>query len=248
MTDCYVEYPPPVALRPHVECFWLRTPSLNAPAVTRVLPDGCVDIVLVIDGALSAAHAVGTMTRPLLVLGSQYPSVVGVRFRPGRARMIFGLPASELTNLWVSLEEVWPDATSLIDRLARLTGALAAVVALQRALEERLSSASGVPPQVTAAIERIASAQGHLRIGSLGPALGITRQSLARQFAEHVGVSPKMLSRVVRLRSLLAHVRGADSVPWSSLALRHGFYDQSHLIEDFRELTGLPPDGWLRGG
>jgi methylphosphotriester-DNA--protein-cysteine methyltransferase len=101
---------------------------------------------------------------------------------------------------------------------------------------------------MTAAVERVVSARGNLRIGCLGPALGLTRQHLARQFAEHVGVSPKMFARVVRLRSLLAHVRNVETVGWSPLALSHGFYDQSHLIEDFRELTGLPSDRWLRGG
>jgi AraC-like DNA-binding protein len=52
---------------------------------------------------------------------------------------------------------------------------------------------------------------------------------------------------VVRLRSLLAHIRNARGVEWSPLALSYGFFDQSHLVDDFKELTGLPPARWLRG-
>jgi AraC-like DNA-binding protein len=248
MTNCYVEYPPPAGLRAQVECFWSRTASSHALDETRVLPDGCVDIVLGFNGALSFAQVVGTMTRPLLVRDRECTSMAGVRFRPGNARLVFGLPASELTDLRIPLEEVWQDAGALLDRLAPLPGALSAVVALRRTLEERLKGVSAAPRDVNAAIERVVLAQGNLRIGALGQALGLTRQHLARQFAEHVGISPKLFARVVRLRSVLARIRNANEVEWSALALSHGFFDQSHLIDDFRALTGLPPARWLRGG
>jgi AraC-like DNA-binding protein len=248
MTDHYVEYPPPAGLRAQVECFWSRTTSSHALDVTRVLPDGCVDIVLGFNGTLAFAQAVGTMTRPLVVRDREHTSIAGVRFRAGYARVVFGLPASELTDLRVPLEEVWPDAGPLLEDLAPLSGALPAVVALRRVLEERLKGVSAAPRDVNVAIERVVLAQGNLRIGALGPTLGLTRQHLARQFAEHVGVSPKMFARVVRLRSLLARIRNADEVEWSALALSLGFFDQSHLIDDFRALTGLPPSRWLRGG
>jgi AraC-like DNA-binding protein len=248
MTGCYIEYPPPAGLRAQVECFWSRTRPPHTLEVTRILPDGCVDIVLGFNGALTFVQAVGTMTSALVLRDSEYTTVAGVRFRPGYARMVLGVPASELTDLRAPLDEVWPEADSLLDRLAPLAGALPAVVVLQRALEERLAVVPPPPREVRAAIERVTLARGNLHIGALGPALGLTRQHLTRQFAEHVGVPPKMFARVVRLRSLLAQVRNADQVEWSAVALSHGFFDQSHLTEDFRELTGLPPARWLRGG
>jgi methylphosphotriester-DNA--protein-cysteine methyltransferase len=69
-------------------------------------------------------------------------------------------------------------------------------------------------------------------------------------FDHHVGISPKMLARVVRARAVLARVRarGSREVDWTALALDAGYYDQSHLISDFGELTGLTPTAWLAEG
>jgi AraC-like DNA-binding protein len=77
----------------------------------------------------------------------------------------------------------------------------------------------------------------------------VTRQHLARRFAQLVGVSPKVFARVVRLRTLMARVRAMDGtspVNWSALALAAGYYDQAHLADEFRELAGLTPGQWMR--
>ena len=83
------------------------------------------------------------------------------------------------------------------------------------------------------------------RSPSLAPALGVTRQHLARAFARHVGVPPKMFARVARVRRALATARVATSVDWAALALDVGYYDQAHLAGEVRELTGRTPSEWL---
>jgi AraC-like DNA-binding protein len=95
---------------------------------------------------------------------------------------------------------------------------------------------------------RIAATRGNLSIRTLAADLGVTRQHLARAFAQHVGVAPKMLARIIRARSVVAHARAATAVDWSTLALDAGYYDQSHLIADLKELTGLGPSDWVRTG
>src|SRR5215471_21770735 len=89
----YREYAPSEKLRPFVECFWSRDPAVGAevssPSVQRVLPDGCIDVVLGFSGQADepeSAMAVGTMTRALVLDGGTWPECfVGVRFRPGKA-------------------------------------------------------------------------------------------------------------------------------------------------------------------
>ncbi|HUP61023.1 MAG TPA: AraC family transcriptional regulator [Thermoanaerobaculia bacterium] len=89
--------------------------------------------------------------------------------------------------------------------------------------------------RVDAAVDRIIA--GADRVDAIARELGISRQHLARQFQHHVGVSPKTFARVMRFRRLLASGEG----DWAGLAARHGYYDQSHLIADFRELAGTTP-------
>jgi AraC-like DNA-binding protein len=119
--------------------------------------------------------------------------------------------------------------------------------ALSAAVARRLLAAPRAPRAVRAATERIGAARGDVSIRALTAELGLTRQYLARAFAEHVGLSPKMLARVLRARSVVQAARRGGDVDWSTLALEAGYYDQSHLIGELKELTGLVPTAWAAG-
>jgi AraC-like DNA-binding protein len=258
----YTEYGPSETLRPFVECFWTRESARAAPrkalaassAVHRVLPDGCIDVVLAFSGRADepeSAMVVGTMTKALVLDAAAPECFVGVRFRPAKAAAFLSLPASEITDLHVSLDDVWRDAADVRAALAVGSDAVARVCAFDRVLTSRLTPrASGAQPDVDEAVRRIIEAGGSLGITRLAPALGVSRQHLARRFAQLVGVSPKVFARVVRLGRVIERVRAVaadEPISWSVLALELGYYDQSHLVDEFREMTGVTPTAWRNG-
>lgn len=227
----YVETAPSPALRPWVDCFWTRTADAAAGEV-RVLPDGCADLVFDLTGG--EAMAVGTMTRPLVIDEVKPVSFVGVRFRPGRAAAFLRIPLAEITDARVDLGDLWRDlpdrVLSSADRIRLLEGEL-----LQRLVPDR-------DARVDAAIEAIAC--GTARIDAIAREIGISRQHLARQFRHHVGVSPKTFARVMRFRRLVASLPPRTRIDWAVAAAEHGYYDQSHLIDEFRELSGETPSAF----
>jgi AraC-like DNA-binding protein len=249
--DAYEEHAPPTSLASYIECFWSRTGAGTWPASPRshrVLPDGCADVVIAFDNDTSgpAAAAVGTMTRPVLFTDTTRVSYVGARFRPGVAGALFRAPASELTDQRPELADVWPQIEPFTDALATTAEPGARLKILTAEIARRLLAAPTLPPPaVVAAAASIASSRGRLPIRSLAAQLGVSRQHLARSFAQYVGVSPKMLARIVRARSVVEMARDAADLDWVSVALDAGYYDQSHLIAEVRELTGLPPGSWL---
>jgi AraC-like DNA-binding protein len=214
----YREIAPTAALRPWVECFWQRSGGQTLLPV-RVLPDGCADLVF--DLTEGEAMVVGTMTKPL-VLPPLDRRFFGVRFRPGRAAAFLRLPLAEITDARVPLQDVWKSWSGELS-----------IPAIESELIRRLRPDRDA--RVDAAIERIAAGAG--RVDDIARDIGISRQHLARQFQHHVGVSPKTFARVMRFRRLLADERD----DWTARAARHGYYDQSHLIADFRELAGTTP-------
>lgn len=217
----YAEIQPTAALRPWVECFWTSRDEADA-GERRVLPDGCADLVF--DLKDGEGVAVGTMTRPLVVpvrAGGEY---LGVRFKPGRAAAFLRLPLAEITDARVPLRELWRE-----DPLP-LT-----IESLERVLLQRLDPDHD--PRVDAAIDRIIRGAG--RIEEICDEIGISRQHLARKFLHHVGVSPKTFARVMRFRRVLDAIR--EDSDWADVAAAHGYYDQSHLIAEFRELAGETP-------
>lgn len=229
------------------------------PAVVqRVLPDGCMDVILTFSGRTDEPEStvVGTMTRAL-ALGATHTSrcFVGVRFRPAKASAFLSLPASEITDLTLSLGDVWRDAADVRAALAEGSSAVARVAAFDRVLTARLSPNAARDAQhnqrdVDEAVRRIIGAGGSLGITRLAPSLGVSRQHLARRFAQLVGVSPKVFARVVRLGRVVERVRAVSAgerINWSVLALELGYYDQSHLVDEFREMVGVTPTVWESG-
>ena len=164
------------------------------------------------------------MTRPLLLEPGIPAEFLGVRFRPGRAAAFLRIPLAEFTDARVPLADVWKGWDGRID-----------IPSLEQELLRRLDPDRD--RRVDAAIARIAS--GARRIEDVANEIGISRQHLARQFMHHVGVPPKTFARVIRFRRLLEAL-GPD-VDWAEIALEHGYYDQSHLIAEFRELAGATP-------
>jgi AraC-like DNA-binding protein len=225
----YAEIAPSPLLRPWVECFWTRAEEGRVGGQHRILPDGCADFVF--DLSDGSAIAVGTMTRPLLIDGSGSHDFLGVRFRPGRAAAFLRIPLAELTDARVSLGDLWRDVPERMD-----------VSTLESALLRRLVPAHDA--RVDAAIAKIAATGA--RIDDVARDIGISRQHLARQFQHHVGVSPKTFARVMRFRRLLESLPRERAVDWASLAAGHGYYDQSHLIDEFRELAGTTPGDFLK--
>ena len=245
----YRELPPPPSLSDFVDCFWTRdlAPSSSALGTERVLPDGCVDFVIEI-GSNPHPIAVGTMTRPLLLGASAPHEFIGVRFKPGRAYAMLGIPAVELTDDRAPLSDVWRDVGVLLDDVAAAATVQSRVAAFASALERRLARAPEPAKAIDAAVRAIVASGGAIEIATLGPTIGITRQHLARGFARWVGVPPKTFARVVRLHRLLEALRAARDPHWSALATWAGYYDQSHLVTEFKELTGMTPSAWTRPG
>ena len=64
-------------------------------------------------------------------------------------------------------------------------------------------------------------------------------------FEREVGLPPKLFARMRRLQALLARLGDARAARWAELALAHGYFDQAHLIRDFRQFTGLAPTAYL---
>ena len=89
---------------PHIACVWTRDAEARASA-TRILPDACVDIVWA-RGRLVVA---GPATRPVFATVPANTPAFGVRFRVGAAGAALGLPAAEVLDATVPLEDVWPD-------------------------------------------------------------------------------------------------------------------------------------------
>jgi AraC-like DNA-binding protein len=210
----------------HVACLWVRDPVPH-DRLQRVLPDACVDVVLVGDRLVVA----GPQTTARVVAIPACTASMGVRFRVGAAGAALGLPAAELLDHSVGVDELWGrEGVRIAERIATSPTPLRELAA---AVHERLA---GEPDRLVRAAAT----------GTPREALGIGDRQLRRRFADAVGYGPKTLERILRFQRFLALARGERDL--ARLALEAGYADQAHLTRECSRLAGLPPAALLASG
>lgn len=250
----YREHAPSAALAEVVRCYWTSrsaTPLL-APHAASVLPDGCMDVIFNLgDPSLSdgrpattlRSYVVGAMRTPLRVRMAGTIDVLGIRFRPGGAAAFVPAPAGELTDRSVALREFWRRAPELEERLYHASPE-ARIRIVEDALLGRISDARP-DPRVAHVSRLIEGSGGSLPVKDLHAAVGLTRRHLERVYLERVGLTPKT-GRVARVQTAIERLRAGAVSSLSRLALDCGWYDQSHMNRDFRELAGASPATYAR--
>jgi AraC-like DNA-binding protein len=186
------------------------------------------------------------LTSPLFVEAVSHAETVGVRFRPGGAYPFFSCPLSTFTDRVVCLEDLWGDsAHRLWDALAAADSDAARAGIIARALLERLIRA-GHDRVTAAAVGSLVRSNGRRRVAAIARQSGVTARHLQRRFHERVGVSPKVLARILRFQNTLrcrtSVACAADSrIDWVRVAVECGYADQSHLIHDYAAFAGETP-------
>jgi AraC-like DNA-binding protein len=170
-------------------------------------------------------------------------ALLGVAFTARGTFPWLGEHMESLSDRIIALADALGDgALRLRERLLNTPSLQARFQAVERWLLARLKPRTIVHPAVRWAVDRIAATGGRMPIEDLATQTGFTRKYLGNLFQQQVGLSPKSLARVHRFRGALALLNRADGqVPWTELADACGYYDQSHLINEFRRFTGLSP-------
>ncbi len=237
----YRETPPLLEQRDVLACLWSQVTPAGGAVATRVLPDGCVDLIW---QSGEGAHVAGPDTGPLLVMLSPGTVLIGARFLPGAGGSALGVPLDELRDLRVDIGDLLPALDEQLD------GALPVDTAARRvaAAAANLAARSRPDLAVRAAVRRLAGPGGGVpRVDALAAELGLSTRQLLRRCRVAVGYGPKTLQRVLRLRRFLELSRGDDPRRLGLAQLSHlaGYADQAHLSRDCIELAGLSPKALL---
>jgi AraC-like DNA-binding protein len=235
----YREWRPPASLQGALACFWVSViPTDAGPAVTNVLPDGCVDLIW---QRGRGAFVAGPDTGPAPVVDPPGTVYAGVRFRPGAGGPALGVSLAELRDRRVDVAQLLP----------ALSRDLAADLTPDRALRELMRRAACLvlasPPDtlVVQATERLSA--GCCTVVGLSRDLAVSERQLRRRFDESVGYGPKTMHRVLRFRKVLGRLAAASRpLDLASLAIETGYADQAHLTRETSRLAGATPSALAR--
>ncbi|HEU4829789.1 MAG TPA: helix-turn-helix transcriptional regulator, partial [Gemmatimonadales bacterium] len=236
----YFEFDPAPALARHVTSYWGFRVLVPDPPVHRIWPDGCIALAAI--STAEGAHwtLVGPRMGPLDVPAQADAAYWGVRFWPDAGATLLGMHATELRDVTLF------SPASLLHLIGPPPSALAgsdqgaATTALDSLFEPLVRRCRPLDDAVRHAVVAIVAAGGARPIGDIAAEIGIGDRQLQRRFRAAVGLTPKQFARIRRLRAAGASLL-AGGQSWAGVAASHGFADQSHLIHEFSQLTGLTP-------
>lgn len=229
----YHEHAPPPALAQYIECAW-SIAAAGPVTGHRVPPDGCLDIIY---SRTDGARVVGAMTAEQRFDFPPGTMLAGVRFRPGMAGLFLGVAPAELTDRIAPLDDIWGSAGRSL--AGRLDGAATAAECI-RLITAALPAVRGAPGPVRCAIEAITAAHGAVDLEWIARQANLSPRQFRRRCLEESGLTPKHLCRVLRFRYACARAASGER-RWPEIAAEAGYFDQAHLIRDFREFTKQTP-------
>jgi len=188
-------------------------------------------------GLLPVSFVYGQVTRPHPLVSTGDIGAFIVVLRPYALALLTGLPANSFTDRVVPLGQVWRgEATELERQLHRAAGDQQRLDLVQRFLLQR--HARLPDPMIIHSLEWLKS-QETPGIEALATELEIGRRTLERVFQTTVGIPPKQFAGILRTQHFLKALHQQESL--TQLAYKFGYYDQSHLIRDFKMKTGITP-------
>ena len=198
--------------------------------------------VWVANPAAPWGKVIGPLRRAAPASSGPLPAMVGAYLYPAELAAFARVPTGAVADQVAPLEEFWgSDVGELAERLPVLPES-GRVDLLERAL---LSHMDGPREAGSVDIRGLAASvleqHGRTPVEALAEHAGVSRQYLTRLFRERVGLSPKRYARLARFQAALGYAGGTSRIDWSRVAARVGYADQSHLIAEFREFSGLTP-------
>ncbi len=245
-------FQPSPLLAPYVTALWVYDDlSMSDSSPWVMLPDTATYICFLYGDLVRAAHKNGVYTARSGLSGFQsYRFDVGcpgkmsgvtVRLTAWGLSAFLGDAVGACTNVRVDCLDLFPGVLvdEIEDRLFHLKTAQERARLVEAFLLSRLR-VQGVDQLVNAACMEMHRAGGMHPVSVLAKDFGMSERTLERRFLRFVGTTPKKYARVLRLRNAISHRKHLAS--WAEIAQVAGYYDQSHLIRDCREIYGASPE------
>lgn len=253
---------PALALAPFVRDYEGYRFDGFAPGTHQGLPSGSMTFIVSLDGPIDLvalpgdqsprlveAFVGGLHVSPATIAHPGFGAGISIGLSPLGCRALFGVPAAALASQVVDLADVLGrsagSAGGLVERLRTAPAWPQRFALLDAALTAAFARSPGYDPvrsEVRRAWDLLAHSGGRAPVAAVAEDVGWSRRHLSTSFAAELGVTPKVAARLLRFERTCGLLdRGLGL---AEAAVAGGYYDQSHLNREWRELAGVTPTVW----
>ncbi|WP_420603546.1 AraC family transcriptional regulator [Flagellimonas sp.] len=256
----YQTYQPHPDLASLISCYWsLEVPSSDNPQKQRIIPDGKIEMVFIFGDDIKRyttdnnfilqprAFVLGQILEPFFVEPTGYVNSFSISFYPFGFANFMEEPIKTLANKETPIEKLFGKdvAKKLELEMVRAKDTQARITIAEKFLLNRLSQAATVDSIVKSTVQVLLATKGNTSISNILKDDLSKRRQLERKFSKQIGISPKQLSKVIRLQSALKMLLSEEGDNLTTIAYKSEYYDQAHFIKDFKEFTGISPKEFL---
>jgi AraC-like DNA-binding protein len=231
---------PPPDLAYWIAHYWMITWDLRgqAPHIAESLPHPNIHVVFEKDSSVVS----GVQTRKFSRQLEGRSQVFGIKFKPGGFRPFLKSSVSSLADSTVPANRIFGKAVdALTTILASCRKESEKVSAANTFFRARLPERDDTILLAGQLVARILAEPSIKSVNDLATRTGISKRSLQRLFNIYVGASPKWVIRRYRLHELMEKFDSRAQPDWAQIALDLGYFDQAHLINDFKSIVGYTP-------
>ncbi len=255
----YEVHDPPPELKDFIKCFWILEDEKKELQVRqRIIPDGCMEMIFHFGDLYQQYFEDGSsIIQPRSFIYGQISSfieiaptgttgIIAARFLPDGLAPLLDIPVVSLENKAVGIEKIFGKEGKLLESLIiNSTNNEERKKILQFFLLQRIVNPATINKITKSCLETIFLAHGKIGISELAKKTAINKRKLERTFITAVGMSPKQLSKIIRLQNTISMLNKKQYNSLTELAYENGYYDQAHFIKDFREFTGISPKSFF---
>lgn len=257
----YLTYAPGPPISEFVDYFWLFDGG-QTPRKERIVPSGTSELVInlrddeirIHNGEQSKQHkrfsgAVlsGTYSSIFVIDAMQHESMLGVHFKPAGAFPFLGAHASELTDAHADLADLWGNsALELRERVCTAGTHRQRFEIMEEVLTDRLCRSRKGHLAVAIALNGFGPYGTRASVRDVAREVAICQRRFSKVFAAQIGLTPKVFCRILRFQRVRTLTDQIEKPDWAQVASTCGYFDQSHLINDFQEFSGFSPSEYLR--
>jgi AraC-like DNA-binding protein len=243
-----------------IKCYWtLEVPALISVQRQRIIPDGCIEMAFILGNDIKRytcdqnfilqprAMVLGQTIEPFYIEPTGYVNTFAIRFYPYGFANFISIPASSLVNKETALEQLFGEkqAGDLEQDIIDASDTMRRIEIIEIFLKARLNEKQTIDNIVKSTIDTLLLAKGSISINTILKDEPSLRRTLERKFQKQIGISPKQLSKVIRLQAALKMLLNQKTEKLTEIAYENEYYDQAHFIKDFKQFTGTNPGEFL---
>jgi AraC-like DNA-binding protein len=233
----YRRHAPNPNLSDWVQCLWQLNGSALSPSVEKLYPDGGTSLIFDFSENAGSPYYFSALHEVCERRIGEREALLGIRFLPGGATALLGIDVAEHAGLETPADFIHiPGLFALYEQLLSLSTSERIDVLQQWLLNKAMHAQTSIVPTVYRRMCAQEQSVEQLLEGS-----SLSRRKLERLFKVYVGMAPKQLSRLLRVRQARYLIKLNPARSLIDVALDAGFYDQPHFSRHFRKVTGSTP-------